>query len=138
MAVGHNRKVQLLLGDLTDFPAEHAVDVLVVSAFPNDYSPTPRSLIGALSRRELSVAALSMRKSSIYANIFHAGYQAKYLRASQVWSFVGSFVLSPRRGAGRPNWSATYFKLWHRSLSQHRTYDLLQCLSSPPETKAIR
>ena len=36
----------LFQGDLTDVPSEYSFDVLVVSAFPDDYTPTPSSLIG--------------------------------------------------------------------------------------------
>ena len=63
--IQHNnaeRKIQLLQGDLTRLPPEHAVDVLVVSAFPNDYSATPGSLIGALDRAGVSASSLSKDK----------------------------------------------------------------------------
>jgi hypothetical protein len=33
---GAERKIKFLHGDLTRLPLEHAVNVLVVSAFPND------------------------------------------------------------------------------------------------------
>jgi hypothetical protein len=54
--------VQLFQGDLTDMPDREAVDVLVVSSFPRDYTPMPGALIGALYHKGLSVDALAADK----------------------------------------------------------------------------
>lgn len=56
------RRIELYHGDLTYVPENDRVDLLVVSAFPNDYLPSRTSLIGALHRQGLSVARLARRK----------------------------------------------------------------------------
>lgn len=56
-------EIRLYHGDLAAIPPEESVDLVVVSAFPNDYAPTVSSLIGAFHRRGLSVAALALDKS---------------------------------------------------------------------------
>jgi hypothetical protein len=57
-SLGEHR-IELYLGDLTDMPPEQAVDVMVVSAWPNNYRPLKGTLIGALQRRGLSVRQLA-------------------------------------------------------------------------------
>lgn len=57
------RRITLYEGELTAIPAEHRADILIVSAFPNDYIPTSSSLIGALQRKGLSVAQLAAAKA---------------------------------------------------------------------------
>jgi hypothetical protein len=67
---GHTRRIELHHGDLSAIPLTEAVDLLVVSAYPNDYAPTPASLIGALHRRGLSVHELAQRKHVDLRNAF--------------------------------------------------------------------
>jgi O-acetyl-ADP-ribose deacetylase (regulator of RNase III) len=56
------RTIELLEGDLSQLSSQDGVDILVVSAFPNDYTATRGSLIGALYRRRLSIATLAESK----------------------------------------------------------------------------
>jgi hypothetical protein len=55
---GTSRRIELLLGDLTEMPPEHAVDVLVVSAFPGDYRPYPGTLVAALDAKNVFLDSL--------------------------------------------------------------------------------
>jgi hypothetical protein len=48
------KRIELHQGDLTELSPDEAVDLLVISAFPNDYTPTNTSLVGALNRKGLS------------------------------------------------------------------------------------
>ncbi len=58
-----NAVIELLQGDLSALPAEHAADILVISAYPGDYSCSPGSLIEALNKKGLSVEELSKHKA---------------------------------------------------------------------------
>jgi hypothetical protein len=42
-----DKRVELYEGDLTEVDQADEFDLLVISAFPNDYIPTSSSLIGA-------------------------------------------------------------------------------------------
>lgn len=55
-----NKYIQLYHGDLTAMRSP--VDLLIISAGPKDYMPTPGSLIGALHRKGVVVARLARTK----------------------------------------------------------------------------
>lgn len=57
-----DKRVELYAGDLTEVGQADEFDLLVISAFPNDYIPTSTSLIGALNRKGLSVGKLASDK----------------------------------------------------------------------------
>jgi hypothetical protein len=54
--------IELLEGDLSAMPPEHAVDALVVSAFPNSYKPYPATLFEHLFRRGLDMQIVAQNK----------------------------------------------------------------------------
>lgn len=58
--------LQLCMGDLTNLAPEDAVDFLVVSAQPGDYSASGGSLIGSLAQAGVSVQQLSNNKAANY------------------------------------------------------------------------
>jgi len=58
-----NAVIQLLQGDLSAIPKEHAADILIISAYPGSYVPVPRTLIAALDSKGLSVEQLAKDKA---------------------------------------------------------------------------
>ncbi|QEC69555.1 toll/interleukin-1 receptor domain-containing protein [Panacibacter ginsenosidivorans] len=63
--------IQLLQGDLTAIPKEHTADILVISAYPNDYSTAdPQTLMSALYNNGIVVADLAKDKEiDLLANL---------------------------------------------------------------------
>lgn len=59
---GSGRRIELWSGDLVTLRSEDAIDLLVMSAFPNDHTETAGSLIGALGRAGIPVAAPAAAK----------------------------------------------------------------------------
>lgn len=95
------KKIELLLGDLTQIPRQHAVDILVVSAFPNDYLPTETSLIGALHRRGVSVAKLAEQPDADLTRDFSCWLSRRIQIGSNALNFKRILCFEPRR-KGRP------------------------------------
>lgn len=56
------KRINFYQGDLTLPSSEHPFDMLIVSAFQDDYVPVPNSLIGALQTKGISVANLAKNK----------------------------------------------------------------------------
>lgn len=54
--------IQLLHGDLSALPPEHAVDIMVVSAYPGNYEPAPHTLVSALFEGGLDMYELARNK----------------------------------------------------------------------------
>ena len=57
------RRIELYQGDLASLTPTDRVDLLILSAFPNDYVPTHSSLIGALFQKGVSVYDLAQNKA---------------------------------------------------------------------------
>jgi hypothetical protein len=57
------RTISFWLGNPADIGRDDPVNLIIVSAFPNDYTPTARSIIGALHRKGVSVAELAKDKA---------------------------------------------------------------------------
>jgi hypothetical protein len=75
--------IDLLLGDLSALPLAHATDILVISAFPGDYTPLAGSLIGALHQQGLSIAALAQDKETDLRGQLHCWLSKPLPKAAQ-------------------------------------------------------
>ncbi len=57
------RYISFWQGDMAEIPVSNPVDLIIVSAFRNSYTPAPSSIIGALHRKGLSVEKLAENKA---------------------------------------------------------------------------
>lgn len=62
-ANGVVRRLELLVGDVTAASQTEAVDLLVISAFPNNYLPTPGTIVRRLGEIGIDVQSEARRKS---------------------------------------------------------------------------
>ena len=81
-------------GDLTPMPPSEAVDVLVVSSFPDEYGPAPGSVIGALHDKGVSVKRLAQCKAVDLRTPFPAGCPRKFQPLRREFLSNGFFALS--------------------------------------------
>ncbi|XP_065058675.1 uncharacterized protein LOC135686383 isoform X2 [Rhopilema esculentum] len=93
-------EIHLNFGSITKLDKKDKVDVLVVSAFPGDYSPTPTSVIGALQRDlKISVRNLSKDKEEDHRRLFSCWWSkplAKEYSYGRILCFEGSFKKNSR------------------------------------------
>lgn len=65
LVVYHNHEqkfIELYRGDLSEFTTDGYTDLLIVSAFPNVYTPLKNTLIGALNEKGISIQKLAEDK----------------------------------------------------------------------------
>ena len=96
--------VQLLQGDLSAIPKEHEADILVISAFPDDYTALPGSLIAALEEKGLVVGELARHKAvDMTHNMGCWLSQPLNIQQQQQFHFRQLLCFEPRREAGTPD-----------------------------------
>ena len=100
--------IELYHGDLTAMSPEEQVDILVISAFPFNYAPSPGTLMGALYDKGVSVYSLAQHPALDLRETFSCWLSDKspILACSS-----NAFCASSRCcAANRPKSSATSFK----------------------------
>src|SRR5258708_4241477 len=99
----HKSSIQLLEGDLTAIPKDHYSDILVVSAFPDDYTPLPGSLMCALYEKGIDVGELAKDKAVNLVQELGC-WLSKPLSGAQQdqFNFKQILCFEPSRQAGAP------------------------------------
>jgi hypothetical protein len=116
------RTIEICQGDLANIPPDEAVDILVVSALPNNHHPSRSSLIGALHRKGVSVEALAQDK-------------AEDLRPNLA-CWLSKPITKPNAGIQFER--ILCFEPQHKGAPAEVVGDIFQCLISLSETQPIR
>ncbi|MBU0908551.1 MAG: toll/interleukin-1 receptor domain-containing protein [Proteobacteria bacterium] len=96
------KRIELCQGDLTSLRPEERFDLLIVSAFPDDYIPTYTSLIGALHRKGLSVADLAAAKELDLRTNFSCWLSQKFSPTHEDLRFDHILCFEPPQQRGHP------------------------------------
>ena len=96
------RKIELCKGDLANLHPAEKIDILVVSAFPDSYDPTPASLIGALHRKGVSVAELAKAKRFDLRSTFSCWLSSDLTDVSESIGFKRILCFEPATRAKPP------------------------------------
>jgi phosphatidylserine/phosphatidylglycerophosphate/cardiolipin synthase-like enzyme len=99
---GGSQVIQLLEGDLSRIPREHAVDVLIVSAFPDNFVPVSGTLIGALHEQGVSVAALAKKPEADLTRDFSCWLSRPVRRSGKQLNFDRILCFEPLRAGSPP------------------------------------
>ena len=122
------RQVQLYVGDLTNLPEREEVDVLVVSAYQDCYTPAPGSFIEALERAGVSLEEVATHKEVDLRSSFSCWMSRPWSTFLTEFVFDAFCVLNPAFVASRVRISVTYSVVWHLLLVRSRLCRQWQCL----------
>ncbi|XP_062583061.1 uncharacterized protein LOC134244823 [Saccostrea cucullata] len=111
--------IELCYGDITELPVEEKMDIVMVSAFIDDYTCTddPKTILGALNHNLGIYPCVNWPETKTWTSVFTtpAGFPNPYPRANLL---VGCCVLKKPGGAAiihSLHKSETCSKFWSRS-----------------------
>ena len=104
------KRIELYHGDPTALEAAEAVDLLVISTFPDKYAPADNALIGALSRKGLSIDALAMNKDVDLRENFFCWLSHELAPRDSGLRFRRILCLEQRVQAKAPEWVGDLFR----------------------------
>lgn len=103
-------RIEFAVGDLTQIPDDHAVDVLILSAFPGDYTPTKTSLIGALHSKGINVSALAGKPEVDFREEFSSWISRDVTKEFPAAHFSRILCFEPRTREAAPAFVGDIFR----------------------------
>ncbi|CAN5729714.1 hypothetical protein BH10BAC2_BH10BAC2_15830 [soil metagenome] len=107
-----NATIQLLHGDLTAIPKEHAADILVISAYPDSYGTADKTtLMSALFNKGIIVADLAKDKAIDLLEHMNCWLSKPLIQAQQEqFNFKKILCFEPPAGEGKEKVVANIFR----------------------------